>query len=86
MKGNILYHEGKEIYLPRQQTLLLELLVMRKNSVLSSIDIFSHVYHDEFEYNSGIVRNLVFKLRKIFPSEMIKNIYGGGYMLCIDSQ
>ena len=86
MKDKILYHNNEQIYLPKQQALLLELLISQKNCVLSSVDIFFHVYNNEFEYSSGVVRNLVFKLRKIFPSEMIKNIYGGGYMLCIGSQ
>jgi len=86
MYSKTLYLNHQEVYLPKQQILLLELLTRRKNSVISSEDIFSHVYHNELEYSNGIVRNLVFKLRKIFPSEMIKNIYGGGYMLCVDTK
>ena len=81
----VLTHKDETIFLTSQLTLLLEVLVLNKNRVLSSIDIFYHL-HDTFdmEYSNGLVRNLVFKLRKIFPKEMIKNIYGGGYMFCVE--
>lgn len=86
MNSKTLFADNQEIPLPKQQRVLLELLLIHKNSVLSSEDIFFKVYSSELEYSNGVVRNLVFKLRKIFPSEMIQNIYGGGYMLCIDSK
>jgi DNA-binding response OmpR family regulator len=81
----VLSHRDEMILLTPQLTLLLEILVINKNRVLTSVDIFYHL-HDAFEmeYSNGLVRNLVFKLRKIFPKEMIKNIYGGGYMLCVE--
>jgi len=82
----VLSHKDEMILLTPQLTLLLEILVLNKNRVLTSIDIFYHL-HDAFEmeYSNGLVRNLVFKLRKIFPKEMIKNIYGGGYMFCVET-
>ena len=80
----ILYHNDEAIYLPRQQVELLELFISSKNSVLSSVDIFFHIYGYDLEYSNGLVRNLVFKLRQMLPKEMIKNIYGGGYLFCIE--
>ncbi len=81
----VLTCKGEMIFLTPQLTLLLEVLVLNKNRVLSSIDIFYHLHNVfDMEYSNGLVRNLIFKLRKIFPNEMIKNIYGGGYMFCVE--
>jgi len=52
--------------------------------VVSAADIFFHVQEDySLEYNSATVRNLVKKIRKIFPDEMIQNMYGSGYSLIV---
>jgi DNA-binding response OmpR family regulator len=80
---NLIY-ENESIYLTLQEAALLNTLVLNKNRVLSPVDIFYDLHSDfDLEYSNGLVRNLVFKLRKILPKDMIKNVYGGGYMLCI---
>ena len=82
--NRLLYKDQQLIQLSKQQNALIETLVEHKNRVVSAVDIFFHVQDDySLEYNSAIVRNLVKKTRKIFPEEMIKNVYGSGYTLII---
>lgn len=83
--NQILYHESKQIFITKQESVLLALLVSQKNKLLSSVDIFFHLHNDfDVEYSNGLVRNLIFKLRKILPEEMIKTVYGGGYILNVE--
>ncbi len=80
----MLYRYERRVELTRHQRLLIDILVQQKNQVVSGTDIFFHVQEDyTLEYNSAAVRNLVKKIRKIFPDEMIKNIYGSGYTLIV---
>lgn len=79
-----LYRDENRVDLTRHQRLLIDILVRHKNQIVSSEDIFFHVQDDyTLEYNSATVRNLVKKIRKVFPEEMVKNIYGSGYSLCV---
>jgi len=80
----LLYKEEQLVQLSKQQNALLEILVQRKNRIVPAVDIFFHVQDDyALEYNSATVRNLVKKTRKIFPEEMIQNVYGSGYTLIV---
>ncbi len=82
--NKILYRYGDRIDLTRHQRLLIDILVRHKNQIVAGEDIFFHVQADyTLEYNSATVRNLVKKIRKIFPEEMIKNVYGSGYSLTV---
>ncbi len=83
--GNkMLYKNECPVELTRHQSLVIDILVQQKNRVVSATDIFFHVQEDyTLEYNSAAVRNLVKKIRKIFPEEMIKNVYGSGYILVV---
>ncbi len=79
-----LYRDESRVDLTRHQRLLIEILVRHKNQIVSGEDIFFHVQDDyTLEYNSATVRNLVKKIRKVFPDDMIKNIYGSGYSLTV---
>ena len=83
--NQILYHESKQIFITKQESVLLALFVSQKNKLLSSVDIFFHLHNDfDVEYSNGLVRNLIFKLRKILPEGMIKTVYGGGYILNVE--
>lgn len=82
--NKILYRHDSHVDLTKHQRLLIDILVQQKNRVVSGTDIFFHVHEDyTLEYNSAAVRNLVKKTRKIFPDEMIKNVYGSGYTLIV---
>ncbi len=82
--SKMLYLNDERIELTRHQGLLVDILVQQKNQIVPGIDIFFHVQEDyTLEYNSAAVRNLVKKIRKIFPEEMIKNVYGSGYSLTV---
>jgi len=85
MLNKVLYHESKQIFITKQESVLLALFISQKNKLLSSVDIFFHLHNDfDVEYSNGLVRNLIFKLRKILPEEMIKTVYGSGYILNIE--
>ena len=81
MEHKLLYKNNEIVMLSKQLRVLLMEFIHHKNRVLSSVDIYFYI-HDGFdsEYSNGLVRNLVFKLRKILPKDMITNVYGGGYM------
>lgn len=82
--NKMLYRHESRVELTKHQRLLIDILVQQKNQVVSGTDIFFHVQDDyTLEYNSAAVRNLVKKIRKIFPDEMIKNVYGSGYTLIV---
>lgn len=79
-----LYRDEMPVELTRHQRLLIDILVQKKNQVVSAVDIFFHVQEDyTLEFSSAAVRNLVKKLRKVFPGDMIRNVYGSGYSLVI---
>jgi len=83
-RSKILYLNDSRVELTRHQGLLIDILVQQKNRVVSAADIFFHVQEDyTLEYNSAAVRNLIKKIRKVFPEEMIKNVYGSGYSLIV---
>ncbi len=83
-KNKMLYRHKNRLDLTRHQRLLIDILVQQKNQVVSGEDIFFHVQEDyTLEYNSAAVRNLVKKIRRVFPDEMIRNVYGSGYSLVV---
>ena len=71
------------IKLTKSESLLLEFLCSNPNIKLSSIDIFSHIWHEDFDkdYNPDSVRTLIKKIRKKLPENILENIYGGFYRL-----
>jgi len=85
-KYNIQTHEylsnDTGIVLAKLENDLLNLLCEHQNIMISSYDIFQHIWNElDSEYNSVSVRTLVKKLRKKLPPDSIQNIYGGFYRL-----
>lgn len=81
MDNTILYKDGSIVELTSYELKLLKLFLKRKNQVVSKDDIYNNVwdiYDKEFK-DSGI-RNLVKKLRKKLPEDIIHNVYGSGYI------
>ena len=74
-----------QISLSKQERLLLELLISRKNQAVDGFTIFNIVWEDDIdkEFNTTHIRTLVKKLRKKLPDDSIENIYGGEYKLVV---
>jgi len=84
MESKTLYQNQTLCPLPPSQSLTLELLILHKNTIVSPEDIFFHIHNDyTAEYSSASVRNIIKRLRKILPKEMIESSYGQGYTLKI---
>lgn len=80
-----LLHNSRRIKLTKSQAAALDLLVKFRNKIVSPVDIFYYVQDDyTLEYSDKSIRNLILRIRKIFPETMIENIYGQGYMLIVN--
>ncbi len=81
---NQYYIDNKAIKLSKSENKLLELLCRHPNQELNAYDLFIHVWDDfDKEFSTDSVRTLVKKLRKKLPDDILQNIYGGFYKLCI---
>ena len=75
--NNRLMQAGEEISLGKTKLRLIEILVRNKNSSVSNEQICTFVWGS---YRSDeTLRSLIYRLRSIIGSEMIKNINGVGY-------
>ncbi|HHS92962.1 MAG TPA: response regulator transcription factor [Campylobacterales bacterium] len=78
--SHLVTYEKKEYPLTTKQSQVLKLLIDNEPTVLSPIDIYYHLYPDyDKEYSNASVRNIIKRLRAIFPKGTIESIYGEGY-------
>ena len=75
----VLFENKTQVKLSKNETLLLEALLLQSNTLLSPLELFNAVWDYEKEYSLDSVRTLIKKLRKKLPPDTIENIYGGGY-------
>ena len=75
----VLFEKETQVKLSKNETLLLEALLLQSNTLLSPLELFNAVWDYEKEYSLDSVRTLIKKLRKKLPPDTIENIYGGGY-------
>ncbi len=77
----ILKEESSIVELTRYEQLLMELFVDKIEQACTNDDIIDTFYTHDININKKNIRNLVSKLRKKLPEELIDNVYGLGYML-----
>lgn len=78
-------YEKKEYILTSKQSQTLKLLIENVNIILSPIDIYYHLYPNyDKEYSNASIRNIIKRLRIIFPEGVIESIYGEGYKFNIN--
>lgn len=78
----IFFHENRVLDLTKNETKLFELLLEKKNQVVTQNDISNYVWNnEESEINDAGIRNLVKRLRRKMPVDIIQSIYGSGYIL-----
>ena len=71
----------KEIALTSKELTLLELLIKNSNRFLSTDELKTSIWEDEFEATDSALKNLLNKLRKKIGKESIINISSVGYRL-----
>lgn len=74
--------ENNIIELTSKEKLLLELLISHPNRVFSYDEIFFHVwnnYNEEANFNA--LKNLIRRIRKKIPYDLIQNIFNEGYKI-----
>lgn len=82
-RTRMFFSKNKIVDLTKNERILFELLLNKKNQVVKPIDISSYVWGDESNenVNDASIRNLVKRLRRKLPVDIIQSIYGSGYLL-----
>lgn len=68
-----------EIALSKHELLLLQLMAEKCNILCTNQDICQHFTDNNIDIHEENIRNLIFKLRKKLPKDLIQSIYGMGY-------
>jgi DNA-binding response OmpR family regulator len=78
-----LFHKVDEIDLKPKEQKVLELLCSRTNQSTSAIDIYNYLYKDQpkRDFSSNAITSLMKRIRQKLPKEIIKSVYGVGYIL-----
>jgi len=78
-----LYNGTDEVKLQLREKKVLEYLIKKANQTVSAIDIYNHMYEEDFErdFSSNAVTSLMKRLRTKVPKKLIENVYGAGYIL-----
>jgi len=71
--------EGNEIYLPRKEFILLQLLASKPSKVFTREEIFDHIWGDDTFVGDRTIDVYIRKLREKLGDTRIKTIKGVGY-------
>lgn len=84
-KSSILYKDKSIVKLSASEQKLLKLFCEKINIPIDPIDI-SHYIFDDYtkEYNNKTIRNLISSLKSKLPNDLIRSIYGQGYIFEIN--
>ncbi|WP_072682697.1 response regulator transcription factor [Arcobacter sp. LA11] len=82
-RTRMFFNKNKIVDLTKNERILFELLLNKKNQIVKPSDISSYVWDDSSSsnVNDASIRNLVKRLRKKLPVDIIQSIYGSGYLL-----
>lgn len=82
-RTRMFFSKSKIVDLTKNERILFELLLNKKNQVVKPSDISSYVWDDSVSgnVNDASIRNLVKRLRRKLPVDIIQSIYGSGYLL-----
>lgn len=81
----LLKHQGKVIKLSRSMLLLMQLMVDKNRSICTNENIVEYFYQYDIYMGEDSIRNLIYKLRKKLPKDIIDSCYGIGYKLRLPS-
>lgn len=77
----LFFYRNKIVDLTKNERILFELLLNHKNEIVEPSQISGYVWDNESKINDASIRNLVKRLRKKLPVDIIQSIYGSGYIL-----
>jgi len=80
-RSRILFYKEKIVDITKNERILFELLLNNKNKIVKPDQISSYVWNLDSQINDASIRNLVKRLRKKLPVDIIDSIYGSGYVL-----
>lgn len=81
-KTRLFFHRDKIVDLTKNERILFELLLSKKNQIVKPFEIASYVWDNQNDnVNDASIRNLVKRLRKKLPFDIVQSIYGSGYIL-----
>lgn len=82
IKKRLFFYKGKILELTKNERLLFELLIIKKNEIVQPGEISEHVWNIKNDnLNDASIRNLVKRLRKKLPIDIVRSIYGSGYIM-----
>ncbi len=77
----LFFYRSKIVDLTKNERILFELLLNNKNQIVKPLQISEYVWDNDSDVNDASIRNLVKRLRKKLPVDIIQSIYGSGYIL-----
>ncbi len=82
-RTRMFFNKSKIVDLTKNERILFELLLNKKNQIVKPSDISSYVWDEALSnnVNDASIRNLVKRLRRKLPVDIIQSIYGSGYLL-----
>lgn len=80
-KNRLLFNKNKIVDLTKNETLLFELLLNKRNMLVKPTDIGELIWNNMSSENDASIRNLVKRLRKKLPVDIVQSIYGSGYIM-----
>jgi DNA-binding response OmpR family regulator len=79
----LLKHEGKVIPLSRNELFLMDILAQNGEQITTTQSLIERFYISEVDISAGGIRNLVLRIRKKLPEDIIGTVYGMGYKLLL---
>lgn len=77
----LFFYRNRIVDLTKNERILFELLLNHKDEIVKPNQISAYVWDNETKINDASIRNLVKRLRKKLPVDIIQSIYGSGYIL-----
>ncbi len=79
----LLKHDGKTIELSRNELFLMEMLAENGEKITTTQSLIERFYVSGVDISEGGIRNLVLRIRKKLPEDIIGTVYGMGYKLLL---
>lgn len=81
--GELFVNGSDKVILPRKEKKLLDILLNNKSQLVKKEYLESYIF--DLEYSESSLKNLVYRLKKRFQTEIIVNVKELGYMVVLDA-
>ena len=82
-ENQVLKHGDKAIPLSRNELFLMEMLAQNGEKITTTQSLIERFYISGVDISAGGIRNLVLRIRKKLPEDIIDTVYGMGYKLLL---